>query len=206
MIHGLRDEDVAMQPTWREVGQNFLSWMSSFGGKELVLVSHGATDYNWLKAEYERNEMEIPSTWKFMDSCQLMRHLLNTQKVGLENLAKRFQVIRKESHRAIADIWYTWKFVQLAVEEKLPGSDPYRVFLDFAFEQRLPALPHAARSIHSAATSTQPSQMRGSYKCRTCGQPKKGHRCPLETQVMQTVINHQPQIMQTTINRDQPLG
>jgi hypothetical protein len=64
-------------------------------GKEIVFLSHGKTDPNWLRKEYNRVALLIPESWKFQDSIELAHVLLGKkQSVSLDSLSKRYGIER----------------------------------------------------------------------------------------------------------------
>lgn len=63
--------------------------------KQILFVSHGKCDPRWLQNECKRVDLQVPSTWIFVDSIALARSLIGqNESVSLDALAKRYDVKR----------------------------------------------------------------------------------------------------------------
>ena len=66
-VHKITDEMVADSPSFKEVAPKFVDFCQG----EVVLIAHNndAFDIHFLRKEFDRNELEMPS-WKFADSLK----------------------------------------------------------------------------------------------------------------------------------------
>jgi DNA polymerase III epsilon subunit-like protein len=196
LLHGFYDRDVADKPGWKEVGAKFFDWVKGFEGllilfslshtdKQIVFVSHGECDPRWLKAECMRVGLSVPENWVFANSIDLAHKLLGKQAmVSLESLAGRYQILRymkfiiivdifrTNTHQALPDIHYTWKFIKKMVEE-VSTLDPFTVLFNFAVNGEAPMVNLETSIVPERARTA----VRRPYTCSKCGRPKKGHIC-----------------------------
>jgi len=170
LVHKIFDIDVFNKPDWKIVGVQFIDWMKTFNDKQIVLLSHGKCDQFWLTNEYKRVGLSIPNSWRFGDTIEFARILLGQKEsVSLDSLSTRYQIQRSCIHRALPDIYYTWRFIEEMVFEICSNKHPFIVLVDFVFHNQFP------EKLQNMSLTT-PTK-RNIYKCGYCGEPKKNHIC-----------------------------
>lgn len=104
MLHRFRDKDLKNEKNWKIVGKMLLEWTEQFKDRTIYWISYGHTDEGWMKNECIRAGLVIPAViieslltylkqnWIFRDACALARTLLNSPRIGLESLAKRYNM------------------------------------------------------------------------------------------------------------------
>src|SRR5699024_12240384 len=94
--------------------------------KDTILVAHNAQfDVGFINKGYEKNDLAI-STQSVIDTLELSRFLYPQFKsFGLSALAKRFDVVLEQHHRAIYDAETTGRLLDIFLrsEERRVGKE-----------------------------------------------------------------------------------
>ncbi len=101
-IHNISNEMVKDAPTFDEVGKKFVEFCEG----DVVLIAHNndGFDYHFLKAEFARNEIELP-TWKYFDTLKwARRYLKHLPRHTLQHLREFYQIAANNAHRALDDV------------------------------------------------------------------------------------------------------
>lgn len=101
-IHGISDEMVSQALFFKDVGREFAEFCSG----DVVLIAHNndAFDYHFLKQEFLRNELEMPS-WKFFDTLKWSRrYRTDLPRHSLQFLRELFDIPANNAHRALDDV------------------------------------------------------------------------------------------------------
>ena len=110
-VHGITDEMVASEPTFRQIAPEFLAQLDG-----TVLIAHNAPfDLGFLEMECERAGI----VWKapfVIDSLGLSRRVLAWGRHGLGHLAERFGLPGANAHRARDDARATWLLTGILVK------------------------------------------------------------------------------------------
>lgn len=100
-IHGLTDADVAGQPTFDRIVEDFLAFVG-----DAPLVAHNATfDMKFLNAELAKiGRQALPAT-RFVDTLEIARRRFPGQPASLDALCRRLGVDNsmREQHDALLD-------------------------------------------------------------------------------------------------------
>lgn len=102
-IHGITDEMVANAGNFGVVIQQFIQFCEG----EVVLIAHNndAFDQVFLKAEFQRNSVEFPTQWKFLDSLKWSRkYRKDLPKHQLQFLREVYGIEANTAHRALDDV------------------------------------------------------------------------------------------------------
>lgn len=114
-IHGIRDEDVAQAPSFRDVGKDFIHFCEG----EVVLIAHNndAFDSPFLSKEYARHQLDLPS-WVYFDSLKwARRYRPDLPKHSLQYLREHFRIPLNRAHRALDDVFTLHKVFALMTED-----------------------------------------------------------------------------------------
>lgn len=101
-IHHITDEMVAEAPRFDVIAQE----LCEFCQGDVVLIAHNndGFDYHFLKAEFERNGMELPS-WKFFDTLKwARRYRRDLPRHTLQFLREIYGIEANNAHRALDDV------------------------------------------------------------------------------------------------------
>lgn len=101
-IHNISDDMVANAPSFKEVAVEFCKFCEG----DVVLIAHNndAFDYHFLKAEFNRANIEMPS-WKFLDSLKwARRYRCDLPRHTLQFLREIYQIEANNAHRALDDV------------------------------------------------------------------------------------------------------
>lgn len=101
-IHHITNEMVADAPTFDIVAKE----LCEFCEGEVVLIAHNndGFDYHFLKAEFERNDMALPS-WKFFDTLKwARRYRCDLPRHTLQFLREIYGIEANNAHRALDDV------------------------------------------------------------------------------------------------------
>ena len=98
-VHGISDEMVANQPTFKEAYPNFEAFIEGS-----VLLAHNARfDISFIREETRRNDLTPPAN-EVIDSLTLFRRWFpDSESHSLEGLAKYLKLGTNGLHRAVAD-------------------------------------------------------------------------------------------------------
>lgn len=101
-IHKITDEMVASAPRFDSVAQEFIKFCEG----DVVLIAHNndAFDYHFLRTEFDRVGMVMPS-WKFLDSLKwARRYRADLPRHTLQFLREIYNVPANNAHRALDDV------------------------------------------------------------------------------------------------------
>ena len=101
-IHHISDEMVANAPSFEVVAKE----LCEFCEGDVVLIAHNndAFDYHFLKAEFNRASVEMPS-WKFFDTLKwARRYRKDLPRHSLQFLREIYGVEANNVHRALDDV------------------------------------------------------------------------------------------------------
>ncbi|CAN1219657.1 Exonuclease DPD1, chloroplastic/mitochondrial [Linum perenne] len=135
-IHGITNDMVTKPgvPRMRELIPILLQFVESRrkpDGYVLMVAHNGRTfDVPFLKSEFERCNVDFPSSWRFCCTLALARQALKLEdsktstKVSLEALKQRYKIISEgNAHRAMSDVKALSLILQrLTFELKIPLS------------------------------------------------------------------------------------
>lgn len=109
-ITHITDDDVKNQPTFREIADDFLSFLRQQPNEcsKTILVAHNISfDLKFLNHELKTIGLENLSNFEFIDTVELARERFPHQKVSLDLLCERFGISlerrKKEGHSALLD-------------------------------------------------------------------------------------------------------
>lgn len=101
-IHHISDAMVANAPAFDAVAAEFIEFCEG----DVVLIAHNndSFDYHFLKAEFGRSNMAMPS-WKFLDSLKWARRYRNDlPRHTLQFLREIYGIEANNAHRALDDV------------------------------------------------------------------------------------------------------
>jgi superfamily I DNA/RNA helicase len=102
-VHGLTWADVRNAPPASTVVPELLHFL-----EDDTLVGHYADEFDFLVLRRVARELSLPRPANFtLDTCTLARRLLPNEPYALEDLARRFGVSSRQTHRAGADVEMT---------------------------------------------------------------------------------------------------
>lgn len=101
-IHHITDEMVANAPSFDIIAKE----LCAFCEGDVVLIAHNndGFDYHFLRAEFERNGMALPS-WKFFDTLKWARRYRgDLPRHTLQFLREIYGIAANNAHRALDDV------------------------------------------------------------------------------------------------------
>ena len=114
-IHNITDEMVQDAPTFKEVAIEF----SAFCNGEAVLIAHNndAFDAPFLKYEYERNSVPLPS-WPYIDTLKYARkYRPDLPRHSLQHLREYHEIAANNAHRALDDVIILHQVFSLMIDD-----------------------------------------------------------------------------------------
>jgi DNA polymerase III subunit epsilon len=102
-VHHITNEMVATAPSFVEVGADFIEFCEG----EVVLIAHNNDnfDYHFLRLEFQRNGLQMPS-WKFLDSLKwARRYRADLPRHTLQFLREIYGIKANNAHRALDDVF-----------------------------------------------------------------------------------------------------
>lgn len=123
-IHHISDEMVKDAPSFAVVGQQFIEFCSG----DVVLIAHNndAFDFHFLKNEFTRHELSMP-TWKFLDSLKwARRYRADLPRHSLQSLREVFRIPANNAHRALDDVIVLHQMFSQMIDD-LPIQEVYRL-------------------------------------------------------------------------------
>jgi DNA polymerase III subunit epsilon len=102
-IHHITNEMVASAPSFAEIGAKFIDFCSG----DVVLIAHNndAFDYHFLKNEFTRHQIEMPSAWRFFDTLKwARRYRKDLPRHTLQSLREVYGIAANNAHRALDDV------------------------------------------------------------------------------------------------------
>ncbi|MBS4164516.1 Uncharacterized protein PRO82_001845 [Candidatus Protochlamydia amoebophila] len=102
-IHHITDEMVANAGSFADVGAEFVEFCAG----EVVLIAHNNDnfDLHFLRHEFERNQLILPTHWKFLDSLKwARRYRSDLPRHTLQFLREIYGITANNAHRALDDV------------------------------------------------------------------------------------------------------
>lgn len=102
-IHHITNEMVASAPSFAEIGAKFIDFCSG----DVVLIAHNndAFDYHFLKHEFSRHQIAMPSVWRFFDTLKwARRYRKDLPRHTLQSLREVYGIAANNAHRALDDV------------------------------------------------------------------------------------------------------
>jgi DNA polymerase-3 subunit epsilon len=134
-IHGITDEMVATAPTSQEALRQFIDFCEG----DTVLIAHNNDSFDllFLKAEFERNSIPMPS-WKFLDSLKwARRYRKDLPRHSLQFLREVYQIPANNAHRALDDVIVLHQVFSMMIDDlSLP-----QVFELLSIQKKLQHMP-----------------------------------------------------------------
>jgi DNA polymerase-3 subunit epsilon len=115
-VHGITDDMVSGAPDFASIGKKFIEFCSG----EVALIGHNcdAFDVPFLKAEFARNGLTIPSEWIFIDSLKWARkYRRDLPKHALQFLRQMYGIEPNQAHRALADVMVLADVFQMMTDD-----------------------------------------------------------------------------------------
>ncbi|MBT3340184.1 MAG: 3'-5' exonuclease [Planctomycetes bacterium] len=117
-IHGIKDSDVADEPSSKEAIPEFLRWVG-----KLPLFGHNvAFDASMLAVECQRSGIEPPSNPVYCSLAASRKLLKGRRSHSLENLVRDLNLPEGPFHRASADAIHTLGLIQYLQNEGGAGD------------------------------------------------------------------------------------
>jgi len=121
-VHGITDEMVESHPSFQVVGRELIEFCDA----DAVLVAHNndAFDMPFLKCEFDRNQLTMPS-WAFFDSLKwARRYRPDLPRHTLQFLRDMYGIPANNAHRALDDVIvlhniFTAMVDDIAIEEAM---------------------------------------------------------------------------------------
>ena len=101
-IHKISNEMVADAPSFALVAEEFVQFCSG----DVILIAHNndAFDLHFLRNEFERNQLQMPS-WRFLDSLKwARRYRPDLPRHTLQFLREMYGIVANNAHRALDDV------------------------------------------------------------------------------------------------------
>ncbi len=121
-IHHITNEMVSSAPSFHVIAQEF----TQFCEGDVILIAHNndAFDFHFLKAEFERAALTMPS-WKFLDSLKwARRYRSDLPRHTLQFLREIYNIEANNAHRALDDVIVLYKVFMQMVDD-LSINDVY---------------------------------------------------------------------------------
>jgi DNA polymerase-3 subunit epsilon len=102
-IHHITDEMVANAPSFAQIGEEFIEFCSG----DVVLIAHNNDnfDIHFLRNEFQRNQLTMPTEWKFLDTLKwARRYRSDLPKHTLQFLREIYGITANNAHRALDDV------------------------------------------------------------------------------------------------------
>ncbi len=126
-IHGITNEDVRDAPIFAEIVPQLCDALS-----DTVIVAHNAPfDLGFVANEFRLARQPCPANL-VLDTLTLLRRYFTFPSNSLPRVADALGILRKESHRALADVLTTQQvFAFIASDLQRRGAYTLRDFLDW---------------------------------------------------------------------------
>jgi len=114
-IHHITDDMVASAPSFASVAKDFIDFCEG----DVVLIAHNNDnfDYHFLRCEFERNQLILPS-WKFLDSLKwARRYRPDLPRHTLQFLREIYGIAANTAHRALDDVIVLYQMFQLMIDD-----------------------------------------------------------------------------------------
>lgn len=114
-IHHITDEMVASADPFAVVATEFIQFCEG----DVILIAHNndSFDYHFLRAEFERHSLQMPS-WKFLDSLKwARRYRSDLPRHSLQFLREIYGIPANNAHRAFDDVYVMFQVLQLMLDD-----------------------------------------------------------------------------------------
>ena len=114
-IHHITNEMVAGAPSFEQIGKEFIAFCEG----DVVLIAHNndAFDYHFLRCEFERHAVPMP-TWKFLDSLKwARRYRPDLPRHTLQFLREMYGIASNNAHRALDDVVVLHQVFQSLIDD-----------------------------------------------------------------------------------------
>ena len=115
-IHHITDDMVQDAPPFSIVGQQF----TDFCGPDALLIAHNNDRFDklFLNAEFKRNDLVVPATWRHLDTLVwARRYRPDLPRHGLQILREHFQILFNQAHRALDDVIVLHKVFECLIDD-----------------------------------------------------------------------------------------
>jgi DNA polymerase III subunit epsilon len=143
-IHHITNEMVASAPTFAQVGAEFIEFCEG----EAVLIAHNndSFDFPFLRFEYERHALKMPS-WKSLDSLKwARRYRPDLPRHTLQFLREIYGIEANNAHRAMDDVIVLHKLFSFLIDD-LSIEDAYQLLNTPFSIQRMPFGKHSGQPL-----------------------------------------------------------
>lgn len=114
-IHHITDEMVASASSFAVVGTEFIKFCEG----DVILIAHNndSFDFHFLRSEYERHQVAMPS-WKFLDSLKwARRYRSDLPRHTLQFLREIYGIAANNAHRALDDVKVLHQIFQRLIDD-----------------------------------------------------------------------------------------
>ncbi|WP_068470357.1 putative quorum-sensing-regulated virulence factor [Candidatus Protochlamydia phocaeensis] len=114
-IHHITDEMVASAPSFAQIGAEFVEFCEG----DVVLIAHNNDnfDFHFLRNEFDRNGMPMPS-WKFLDTLKwARRYRPDLPRHTLQFLREIYGISANNAHRALDDVIVLYQVFQAMIDD-----------------------------------------------------------------------------------------
>lgn len=114
-VHKITDQMVANSPNFGEVAREFMQFCEG----DVVLIAHNndAFDVQFLRCEFPRHQLEMPS-WQFLDSLKwARRYRPDLPRHSLQFLREIYGIPANTAHRALDDVIVLHKVFSLLTDD-----------------------------------------------------------------------------------------
>ncbi len=117
-IHNISNEMVSGCPNFASVGQEFVNFCDG----DVVLVAHNndAFDLHFLRNEFRRHQLQMPS-WKFFDTLKWARkYRPDLPRHSLQFLREVYGIPANTAHRALDDVVVLHQLFKMMIDDLSP--------------------------------------------------------------------------------------
>jgi DNA polymerase III subunit epsilon len=116
LIHGITDEMVKDAHNFAKVGKDFADFCA--GDAALIAHNNDAFDLPFLRAEFGRSSLEIPSQWLFIDSLKwARRYRKDLPRHSLQYLRQSYGIKENKAHRALNDVMVLYEVFTRLIDD-----------------------------------------------------------------------------------------
>jgi DNA polymerase III subunit epsilon len=122
-VHKITKRMISGKPRFKKVAQK----LTKIFKKPTLFIAHNSDgfDKKFIKAEFERSDVNIPEHWVFLDSLKIARsYLPDLATHKLQELRIHFGIAENTAHRAMDDVVILQKVFKRIVNDEL---DPYDI-------------------------------------------------------------------------------
>jgi len=115
-VHGLTDDDLKKSPIFKDISQDLLE----FCGDECYIIAHNGDSFDklFLKCEFININMELPKSYKWIDTLKLSRYIYpEAESHKLEILREKFNISKNGSHKANIDVLHLYEIYKNIIKE-----------------------------------------------------------------------------------------